>query len=617
MQEQTTFTSRVKEARLFRTRLMIAMILIGICSFLLVGRLVYLQIFQYNHYTTLSVNNDIDLHPLPPRRGLIYDRNGLLLAKNIPVFNLVVTPSKVENINQNIKKIKAIIPLTKTNIELFQKQMNEHRRFDQIPLKLKLTQQEVAKFAVNRYQFPGFDVKAELIREYPLYNAYAHVLGYVGRINKQDLSIVNPTNYAGTNFIGKVGIEKYYETTLHGAVGYEKVETNAAGQVLRKISKTPPTKGADLYLTIDTPLQIAAEQALKNDRGAVVAIQPSTGQILALVSQPNYNPNLFVNGISNKEFKTLQNDPDYPMYNRALRGLFAPGSVVKPFVALAGLDDRVTTPSFQLFDPGWYKVPGTAHVFHDWKLTGHGWVNLTKAITVSCDTYFFDLSHKLGIKRIDNVFRQFGFGQLTGVDMGEELPGNVPTPQWKLRNRGSAWYSGDTVQVGIGQGFLQISPLQLADATATLANRGKRYLPHLLYKEKLANGKMLKQPPTEVDPVILQNPKNWNIVINAMTKVIPEGTGFRFGHTSYTVAAKTGTAQLYSVKHDDKDPAKVIPVRLRNNSTFIAFAPVKNPKIAIAVVDQNNHTAPIIARKVLDEYLIKEHHLNNKGATSV
>ncbi len=614
MQEQTTFTSRSKEARLFRRRLLIAIIIIGLCSFLLVGRLFYLQVLQYKHYTTLSTNNEIDIHPLPPRRGLIFDRAGLLLAKNIPVFDLDVRPSKVQNINQTINAVNKIIPLTNTDIELFKKQLGQHRRFDQVPLKLKLTPKEVAIFAVNRYQFPGVTVKAELIREYPLYNAYAHVLGYVGRINEQDLTEVNPTNYAGTNFIGKVGIEKYYESVLHGTVGYERAETNAAGQILRQINTTPPTQGTDLYLTIDTPLQIAAEQALKNDRGAVVAIQPSTGQILALVSQPGYNPNLFVNGISSKDFKTLQNDPNFPMYNRALRGLFAPGSVVKPLVALAGLDSHVTTPSFQLYDPGWYKVPGTEHIFHDWKLTGHGWVNLTKAITISCDTYFFDLSHKLGIKRIDYMFRQFGFGKLTGIDMDEELPGNVPTPAWKLRNKGSAWYSGDTVQVGIGQGFLQITPLQLAAATATIANRGKRYLPHLLYEEKLPDGELLKQPPTEEDPVILQDPKDWNIVINAMTQVIPEGTGFRFGRTPYTVAAKTGTAQLFSVKHDDNNPAKVIPVRLRNNSTFIAFAPANNPKIAIAVVDQNNVTAPIIARKVLDEYLLKENHLKDKSS---
>lgn len=611
MQEQTTFTCRTKEAHLFRRRLLIAIIVIGLCSFLLVGRLFYLQVFQYKHYTTLSINNEIDLSPLPPRRGLIFDRDRLLLAENIPVFDLDVTPNKAGNIGQTIDEINKIIPLTDTDIELFKKQLGQHRRFDQVPLKLKLTPEEVAKFAVNSYQFPGVAVNAELIREYPLYNAYAHVLGYVGRINEQDLAAVNPTNYAGTNFIGKVGIEKYYEPVLHGTAGYERTETNAAGQMFRKISTSPPTPGTDIYLTIDTPLQIAAEQALQNDRGAVVAIQPSTGQILALVSQPNYDPNLFVNGISAKEFQTLQNDPGFPLYNRALRGLFAPGSVVKPLIALAGLDSRVTTPSFQLYDPGWYKVPGTKHIFHDWKLDGHGWVNLSDAIIVSCDTYFFDLSHKLGIERIDNILQQFGFGKLTGIDMGEELPGNLPTPQWKLQNRGSAWYSGDTVQVGIGQGFLQITPLQLADATATLANHGKRYLPRLLYEERLPNGEILKQPSTEEDPVILQNPNDWNIVINAMTKVIPEGTGFRFGSTPYTVAAKTGTAQLFSVKHDDNNPDKVVPVRLRNNSTFIAFAPVDHPKIAIAVVDQNNITAPIIARKVLDEYLLKEHHIKD------
>lgn len=606
---QLTLRNRTRENFLFQKRLLIAIFIVCVASLLLVSRLVYLQIFQYSHYTTLSTSNDIDLHPIPPRRGLIFDRNGLLLATNRPAFNLVITPDKVDDIDQMITRIKNIIPLSDSDIALFKIQMDQHLRFDQVPLKLKLTPEEVAKFSINRYLFPGVEVKAQLIRQYPLYNAFAHVIGYVGRINSQDLANVDPTNYAGTNFIGKVGIEKYYESQLHGTVGYEKVETNASGQTVRTISKMAAIKGEDLYLTIDTALQIAAEQALGNDRGAVVAIQPSTGQILALVSQPSYDPNLFVEGINDQNFQTLQNDQSFPLYNRALRGLFAPGSIIKPFIAIEGLDEKATTPSFELFDPGWYKVPGTEHLFHDWKLDGHGWVNITKAIIESCDTYFFDLAHKLGIKNIDLILQQFGFGQLTGIDMGEELPGNVPTPEWKLVHRGTAWYPGDTVQVGIGQGFLQITPLQLAVATATLANRGKHFKPYLLYQTSAPDGSITKQDPSEEDPVILQNPKNWETVINAMTKVISEGTGYRFGQSKYSVAAKTGTAQLFSVKHDENNPNKVIPIRLRNNSTFIAFAPVDHPKIAIAVIDQNNTTAPEIARKVLDQYLIKERNL--------
>lgn len=598
-----------QETNLFRHRLLMAAAIVIIATISLFSRLIYLQLFQYKHFTTLSTTNNIELHPLPPRRGLIYDRKGLLLATNKPAFNLVIIPNKVKDLDKLIAHLRKILPITDTDVEIFKKQLYQHRRFDQVPLKLKLNAQQVARFSVNRYRFPAASVKAQLIRDYPLYNAYSHVIGYVGRINQSELNSVSPSNYAGTNFIGKVGLEKYYESLLHGFVGYEKTETNASGQTVRAISRQPAVKGSDLYLTIDTNLQIAAEEALGKDRGAVVAIKPDTGEILALVSQPSYNPNLFVTGISDKDFEKIQNDPDFPMYNRALRGLFAPGSVVKPFVALEGLDAKFTTPDFQLFDPGWYQIPGTQHIFHDWKPNGHGWVDMTKAILESCDTYFFALSHKMGIKNLDSILNEFGFGQSTGIDIGEELPGTIPTPDWKLKHKGSAWYSGDTVQVGIGQGFLQITPLQLAEATAILANRGKHFIPHLVKQIKPSTGDIQTIKPEETEPVILQNPKNWDVVINAMSKMTTEGTGYRFGPASYSVAAKTGTAQLFSIKHDDSDPNKVIPVRLRDNSTFIAFAPINHPKIAIAVVDQNNTTAPIITRKVLDQYLITEHHL--------
>jgi len=600
-----TIKNRIKETRLFKHRLIAAMIVVILLASCLISRLVYLQICQHRYYTTLSTKNDIELVPIDPRRGLIYDRHGMLLAKNNPVFSLVVVPNKTKNLKQELKALSKIITLRSSDYLQFAQQLKQRRRFERIPLKIKLTDEEVAKFAVNRFHFPGFFVKARLMRSYPLGYAFAHVLGYVGRINETDLSQVDPINYAATNFIGKVGLEKYYETALHGKVGYKKIETDASGETVRTLNETKPIKGHDLYLTIDTDLQIATETALGNNKGAVVAIEPKTGAILAMVSEPAYDPNVFVQGINQKDYNTLLHNKNFPLYNRTLRGLYAPGSTIKPFIALLALDSGVTTVSRQIYDPGWYQVPNTHHIFHDWKRSGHGWINLTNAIVQSCDTYFYDLAHKLGIKRLDHILRVFGFGSPTQIDMGEELAGNVPTPAWKMRNRGTAWYSGDTVQEGIGQGFLQVTPLQLAVSTAAIANRGKWIEPHLLYAMKMPNG-TYQFPILTTREITLKQPKNWDIIINAMKRVITSGTGYRFGHPRYSVAAKTGTAQVIGMRQDSDNQNKFIPVRLRDNSLFIAFAPIKNPQIAIAVVAENTDAASIIARKVLDYYLLKD-----------
>jgi penicillin-binding protein 2 len=607
MSKQFTIKSRIKEMQLFRGRIIFVVFLIMVLSLLLIARLVTLQIFQYSHYTTLSKKNDIDFIPIPPKRGLIYDRNGLLLAKNEPVFNLMLTPSKVASLKQTLQNIQKIIPLSQGDLDQFNKQVKQYRRFDEVPLKLKLSQEEVASFAVNSYLFPGVSVKTGLIRTYPLRNAFAHVVGYVGRINQKELAHLDASNYAATNFIGKVGIEKYYEPQLHGKVGYKEVEIEASGKVVRKLKEIPPQNGADIYLTIDGKLQIVAEEALANLRGAVVVIDTGTGEILALASEPGYNPNDFVVGISNKDYKKLRSDPDYPLYNRALRGLYAPGSVIKPFVALAGLDGDIVTPGFKIFDPGWYKLPNSEHVFHDWKRSGHGWINLSGAIIQSCDTYFYGLSHKLGIDAMDNILQQFGFGELTNVDMGEELKGTVPSPAWKLKNRGMAWYPGDTVITGIGQGYLQVTPLQLAAATAILANRGLRFQSHLLYamRKPVNNGKLTQLMPVTETPIEINDLEYWDIVINAMSKVVSKGTGYRFGrNVPYPVAAKTGTAQVYSSKQiDNAEDESNLPMHLRNNSTFIVFTPVDHPKIAVAVVVENSPVAANVARKVVDYYM--------------
>ena len=598
-----TLKDRTREKYMFRNRLIIAIIMIIFLSFLLIYQFINLQIFQRQYYTTLSKKNQIDFSPIPPRRGLIFDRNGVLLADNIPAFSLMMTPHKMDEMKKTVTELSKIIKLTPDDIENFNKQAKQRRRFEQIPLKLKLTEQDVASFSTNRYRFPDVSVQAALLRTYPLSNAMSSVLGYVGRINEYELQYVDTTNYAATNFIGKLGIEKYYEKELHGTVGYRQVETDASGQTVRILKNIPSVSGKNLYLTIDSRLQLAAQKALGQNHGAVIAIQPSTGQVLALVSNPSYDPNLFVNGISQKDFNRLQHDPAHPLYNRTLRGLYPPGSTIKPFIATEALNANITNTEFTLFDPGWYKLPNSSHVFHDWKPGGHGWVNISKAIIESCDTYFYDLAHKMGIDRIDDILGQFGFDKPTGIDMGEELAGNIPSPEWKMKNRGLPWYPADTILSGIGQTFMQVTPMQLATATATLANHGVRFRPQLLFATQADDEQIIYTHPITETPVVLKQDIYWETIINAMQNVITEGTGYSFGHPSYSVAAKTGTAQVVNSREND-NAADNIPIQLRNNSVFIAFAPIQNPKIAISVVIENSHDAIRISREIMDSYLL-------------
>lgn len=611
MRKRIAIKDHVQEIQLISRRCISVLVIMIILIILLISRFAYLQLANHDHFTTLSQKNWLDLVPIEPTRGLIYDRNGVLLAENVPVFSLDIIPYKITNMPRTLAEIAKIIPLTDNDIAQFQKQLKQRRRFDEVTLKLRLSEEEVARFAENQYRFPGVLVKAHLLRHYPYTNSLSHVLGYVGRINIDELNDIDTTNYSATNYIGKLGIEKYYEDELHGTVGYEQTENDASGEAVRVLNRIKPKPGKNLYLSIDTKLQTAVEQALSGHRGAVVAIQPSTGQILALVSEPSYDPNLFVEGISNKDFQTLQQSPERPLYNRALRGLYPFGSTIKPFIALAGLDSGVVTPNYTIFDTGLYQLNDNSHVFHDWKRRGHGYVNISRAIISSCDIYFFDLAHKLGIQRIDHILTQFGFGEPSGIDMEEELSGVVSSPAWKRRVKGAPWYEGDTLNSGIGQGYMQTTALQLAAGVATLANRGVRYQPHLLLAEQNQGKKPDVLTPTLLNPIKLSNAADWNIVINAMQGVItaPGGTGYHFGKIGpYTVAAKTGTAQVYSIKHynmneDHIDQSK-LPEKLRDNSLFIAFAPVEKPQIAIAVIVENDASASMVARQILDYYLI-------------
>lgn len=590
-----------------KIRLHLLSVLIFALFSILLLRLAYLQIFQFKRYHTLSLHNQMNIIPIPPPRGIILDRNGVVLAENIPVYSLEITPEHIKNLPSTLKKLKTLLPsISEEDINHFNHVRKQNRPFVPIPLKLKLNQEEVAVFASRQHQFPGVNIRARLMRYYPFRETMAHILGYVGRINLQELKQINPSNYRATNFIGKAGIERFYERILHGKIGYQQVEIDASGRTLRVLNKQNPLSGERLYLTIDSRLQRAAYEALKDKRGAIVIINPQNGEILAMVSSPSYDPNQFVNGITFKEYQKLATARERPLFNRAVRGLYPPASTIKPFMGLAGLEKGVIDAKYSIYDPGWFRLPGISHAYRDWKKTGHGVLNLKRAITVSCDTYFYQLGSKMGIAAIEDVLMRFGFGQLSHVDIQEEAAGILPNKQWKKQMKGSSWYPGDTVITSIGQGFMLASPLQLANATSALSQKGKRFRPHFLQKsvqndrEKIHVYKILEEYPMH-----LKNDSYWDIITESMRAVITsnEGTGYRFGRTApYTVAAKTGTAQVVGGFHYEKIPYEEIPEFLRDNSLFIAFAPTEAPEVSIAVVVENDFAASNIARKVLDSY---------------
>lgn len=599
------------EARLFQRRLFFAMIIVAIFIGILLLRLVYLQIFAYKHYDQLATQNQLEMFAIEPNRGLIYDRNGVLLAENTPIFTLTIIPDYVSNIQHTIAEVAKVVELSDSHIAQFYKTLKQHKKFAHVPLKYKLTQDEVERFYANQFRFPEVAIDAIMIRHYTLGEATAGVIGYIGKINVQDSKNIDANSYTLNSLMGKIGIEKYYEDVLRGKIGHQQVEIDASGHIVRKLDTINPEPGNNLYLTIDSKLQVAAQRALGNERGAVVAIDPNNGEILALVTNPSYDPNLFAYGIDSDTFSALQKSPDKPMYNRAVRGLFPIASTIKPFIALTALDTNTIDTNFTIFDPGWFKLPNSKHIFRDWLSSGHGRVNVSKAITESSDVFFYTLSTKLGIDKIGMSLARFGFGQKTGIDLAEELTGIIASPKWKLANVKKPWYPGDTVNSSIGQGFMLTTPLQLAHAVTALANRGIRYRPHLLLKKQDADGVFTEQAPQQLIPINLKNKLNWDVVINAMKNVTlsPTGTAYRhFGaKLPYTVAGKTGTAQLFRHRFNEESATfetANIAKKLRNHSLFIAFAPVERPQIALAVIVENSVIAPAVARKILDYYFL-------------
>lgn len=598
------------ESQLFTRRVWFALFLVLILLAVLIGRLVYLQVFQHDLYTTLSNQNQLNLIPIDPNRGLIYDRNGILLAENVPVFSLDVTPDQVPNFKASLQAIQKLIDISPEDLQQFHKLLRQRRSAEGVPLKMNLREDEVAKFYLNQYRFPGFGITGRLMRYYPQGDTMVSALGYVGRINEQELAQVDAVNYAATNYIGKLGVEKYYENLLHGKVGYQQVETDANGQVVRTLKEIPPVAGSSMYLSIDSGLQKAAELALGDDQGAVIAIKPNTGEVLAFVSNPRYDPNLFVKGVTAQDYKALQSDPQRPLYNRALRGLYPSGSIMKPFLALEYLDSGVVKTTDKIRDPGWFALPGVSHVYKDWRKGGHGVVDMHKAIVQSCDTYFYTMAVRAGINRMNDMQYRFGMGSPTGLDVSDELGGVVPSPAWKRKTLGQAWYAGDTVNAGIGQGYTMVTPLQMANAVAILSEKGQGYHPHFLLKWQAPDGKWLHYKP-DPQTVTLQNSWVWDFVVDAMHGVTTEagGTARAIGGAStYSIGGKTGTAQVYRPKsYGDEDSAS-IPKKYRSHAWFISFAPVDKPQIALAVLVENHpHQGPVVAKKVMDYYLLPNH----------
>ena len=603
----------IRESRLFNSRAAGALVVIVILTVVLIGRLTYLQIIAHEHFKTLSDNNRINIVPIAPTRGLIYDRDGVLLAQNLPAYSLEITPEQVKDLDATIAELSELIDISEDDIERFHKLRRRKRSFESIPLRLQLDDYELARFAVNRHRFPGVEVVARLVRHYPSGTHTVHVVGYVGRINEHELRNIDTSAYAASTHIGKIGVEKSYEDFLHGTVGVKHVEINASGRVIRVLKETPPIPGHDLYLTIDSRIQEAAENALAGRRGAVVAIEPATGDVLALVSTPTYDPNLFVRGIDTETFRALQGSIDRPLFNRAVRGTYPPGSTLKPFVALAGLQYGKVTPDTSIFCPGFYTLRARGHRYRDWKRGGHGHTNVTKAIAESCDVYFYDLAHALGIDAFHDFLEQFGFGTLTGIDITGEVGALLPSRAWKRKTHREIWYPGETVIAGIGQGYTLATPLQLASATATLAMRGIQLRPRTVRAVRAAD----EEEKTVLEPAIvreihLKDPTHWQTIIDAMTAVVhsPKGTARRIGlDAPYRIAGKTGTAQVFSLGQDERYVEEDLEERLKDHALFIAFAPVDDPRIAVAVIVENggsgSGTAAPVARQVMDSYLLR------------
>jgi penicillin-binding protein 2 len=603
-----------REIYFFRLRLAISVAFVALLLLILLGRFFYLQVVRHEHFHTMAENNRISVIPIVPNRGLILDRNGVVLAHNYAGYTLEITPSKAGDLQQTIAALGEWVDIQPRDIKRFKKLLGESRNFESIPIRNRLSDEEVARFSARRYQFPGVELKARLFRDYPFSAATSHLVGYIGRITQKDIDRLEEdemaANYRGSDYIGKAGLEQSYEKELHGTIGVEQVEVDAGGRAVRVLSRSAPVSGNNLVLSLDAKLQQIAEQSFGSYRGALVAIDPNNGEVLAFVSKPGYDPNLFIDGIDQQSWDELNNSPDKPMVNRALNGAYPPGSTFKPYMALAALTYGKRRPEQTTFDPGYFNFGN--HTFRDDKPGGHGYVDMYKSIVESCDTYYYALANDMGIDNIANFMRQFGFGQKTGIDILGESEGVLPSQEWKRkrfkRPEQQKWYAGETISIGIGQGYNAYTPMQIAQAVATLANNGVMYRPHLV--RSVADTVTGAQTPVESKPLrtLPLRQEDIEVIKHAMVGVNKEGTGAAaFAGAEYVSGGKTGTAQVYSLK-GEKYAEGHVKQELRDHALFIAFAPADQPRIALAVLVENGGfgaaTAAPIARKVMDYYLL-------------
>lgn len=600
----------LNEAGIVQRRIIVAVLFIVLLSVGLLARMYWLQVVQYEHHSTLSESNRVHVQPIPPARGRIYDRNGIVLAENRPSFSLNITRERVPDLDATTELLRSLLQWGDEDVELLQRRLAQRRRpFEAVPVMFNLSEDQIARIAVNQFRLPGIEVQASFVRHYPQAEHFAHSVGYVGRINERDMEQIDRVAYAGTHYIGKTGVERFYEDVLHGKVGYEEVETNARGRVLRVLKRTEPESGQDLTLHLDSRMQAVAEEALGNRRGAVVAIEPETGGVLAFVSQPSFDPNLFVTGISHADYGALRDSLDQPLFNRVLRGLYPPGSTIKQIVALAGLDYGVTTRTARVYDPGFYQLPNNSHKYRNWNRHGDGWVDMELAMARSNDTYFYDLAHKLGIDRMHEFMTQFGLGSRVSLDMFEETAGLMPSREWKRASRRQPWYPGETLITGIGQGYMLTTPLQLAHSTALIANRGVWKRPRMLVH---ADGVAADDTDGPED-VVLKNPNDWDFIIKTMESVMHGERGTSRAAAAgapYRMAGKTGTAQVVAIAQGARYDSEALKERHRDHALFVGFAPVADPQIAVAVMVENGESggrvAAPIARALFDAWLLSE-----------
>jgi penicillin-binding protein 2 len=616
--------SRIKdhwgEQRLFIGRTMFAAIAAVVLLVSVIGRLFWLQVVRHDYFADLSQGNRVRLEPLPPDRGLMYDRNGVVIAENTPAFQLELVPEQVTNVGDTLRRLAAIGLIEADQAPALERLIRAGRKFEAVPLRLSLSDADIATFAVRQFQFPGVEIQPRLARWYPYGAVAAHALGYVAAISEDDLKHINADEYAGSQVIGKTGLENSYETQLHGVGGFRQVLVNAQGRHVDRLGSGPvkldtrqSRAGSDLFLGLDIRVQKVAEEALAGHRGALIAIDPNNGDVIALASVPSFDPNKFTRGISGPEYVALRDDIDRPLFNRGLRGAYPPGSTVKPFMALAGLEYNVIEPHATRFCRGYYMLPGSSRRYHDWKKEGHGTVDMRHAIATSCDVYFYGLAELLGIERVHDALTGFGFGKPTGIDITGERPGLMPSEEWKQQTYKQAWYPGETVIVGIGQGYMLATPLQLAHAAAVVAAHGRSFRPRLVTGVRDANTRAVKTLPPIAEPEVnIRDPANWQVAIEGMEMVTEAGgtaAAVQRG-ASYKIAAKTGTAQVFSLGQNEKYNASTVDERLRDHALFIAFAPADAPKLAIAVLVENGghggSVAAPIARRVFDAYLLNK-----------